>query len=219
MMNRKSILVCEKCSVVGEDYGCEVDRSTKGLNYDSTMAAGTWKRKKNTYHRPTHFKDMLSSLQGTFKSNIPADVMKTVTESIVSRNLHGKKRTFSEDIEIVRGTLKSLNLSKYYEKCAQMAYVILGTAVPQLTQPQEQTLIMMFEQLNAVYPKYRPKGRKNMISYKYVMLKLLEICELNDIIPAIKRIKSNDRLKIHEAIWEEVCRDLNWKFYPYNPEQ
>jgi hypothetical protein len=63
------------------------------------------------------------------------------------------------------------------------------------------------------FEKYRPKGRKNYIHYGYFLRKILQLLGLKDLMEYYPLLKSRDKLRILDKIWEKICRDLNWKYY------
>lgn len=113
----------------------------------------------------------------------------------------------------VRKALKSIRMKKFYDQACYISFRITGRRPPQLSAHQEKTLICMFESVQLPYEIHKGK-RKNFLSYQYTLYKLCELLGLHGMLPCFPDMKGRQKLKEADAIWERICRDLQWKFHP-----
>lgn len=113
----------------------------------------------------------------------------------------------------IREILKKLELNKYYEHIPHIINHINGIPPPNITKSQEETLRVMFKEIQIPFMKYCPSNRQNFLSYTYVLHKFCELLELDDLLRCFPLLKSREKLQEQDAIWEKICNDLGWCFY------
>ena len=74
----------------------------------------------------------------------------------------------------------------------------------------------MFKSIQEPWELYKPKGRKNIISYSYIIYKFCELLELDHLLKYFPLLKSSKKIQEHDIIWRKVCNHLKWEFYPTN---
>jgi len=62
--------------------------------------------------------------------------------------------------------------------------------------------------------KYCPPNRQNFTSYPYILHKFCQLLEWDELLPCFPLLKSRDKLQEADSIWEKICGDLGWCFYP-----
>ena len=60
--------------------------------------------------------------------------------------------------------------------------------------------------------KFGRAPRINFLSYPFCFRKFCEIAGYDDYINFFQVPKGNDKLKYHEAVFEEICKDLGWSY-------
>lgn len=113
----------------------------------------------------------------------------------------------------IREILKKLELNKYYEHIPHIINHINGIPPPNITKSQEETLRVMFKEIQIPFMKYCPSNRQNFLSYTYVLHKFCELLELDHLLPCFPLLKSREKLQEQDAIWDKICNDLGWKYY------
>ena len=72
----------------------------------------------------------------------------------------------------------------------------------------------MFNSIQSPYLRHKPENRRNFFSYSYILKKFFEILNLPDISAHLTYLKSKEKLKAHDAIWENICAEKGWDFIP-----
>ena len=66
----------------------------------------------------------------------------------------------------------------------------------------------MFKSIQEPWELYKPKGRKNIISYSYIIYKFCELLELDHLLKYFPLLKSSKKIQEHDIIWKKVCNYL-----------
>ena len=114
----------------------------------------------------------------------------------------------------MRKILKKLRLNKYYEHIPHIINKLNGLPPPKLSRDTERKLRRMFRDIQEPFTIYRPKGRKNFLSYSYILHKFCELLELDEFLPCFPLLKSHDKLIQQDKVWKKICHHVNWEFYP-----
>ena len=72
----------------------------------------------------------------------------------------------------------------------------------------------MFRQIQEPFMKYCPSNRSNFLSYSYVLYKFCELLELDEYLPFFRLLKSTQKLREQDRIWDKLCRHLKWQYIP-----
>jgi len=110
--------------------------------------------------------------------------------------------------------LKKLDLQQYYEHSTYIISKLSKVPPPTINRETEEKIRLMFRQIQLPFEKYCPKNRTNFLSYSYVLHKIFELLELDDFVKYFPLLKSRDKLKQQDEIWEKICVELDWGFYP-----
>ena len=161
------------------------------------------------YKRINHLIECLNQLQAKETSDIPDEIYDKINQELKKYKILDPKDI---TVTIIRTILKKLKLNKYYEHVSHIKSKITHTQAPMLGK-NEALIIQMFKMTQEPFEKYRPKGRKNYIHYGYFLRKILQLLGLKDLMEYYPLLKSRDKLRILDKIWEKICRDLNWKYY------
>lgn len=203
-----SELVCPECGV---------------SNYWFNILCPQWSdtidvTKQYRYKRPTYFKDHLNRLQAKENVVISPELLKEIL-------LEFKKRRISSSSQVseklIKDILRHLNRSEYYDHIRSIKRHLIGEKPLSLTPALETTLETMFYKTLEPFKKYKHliSGRKNYLSYPYVIHKLLDIVakdsrdpKIKELSQSFKLLKSQEKLREQEKIWEKICNDLHWPF-------
>lgn len=161
------------------------------------------------YRRINHFNEWLAQFQAKESTEIPDDVYDKIKEELHKEHITNFANL---SIEKLRHILKKLNLSKYYEHVPHIISRLNGISPPVLSAETEQLLRHMFKEIQLPFNRHRPVGRKNFLSYSYVLYKFCELLEMDDFLSRFTLLKSRDKLVEQDNIWRLICRDLDWQF-------
>jgi hypothetical protein len=160
------------------------------------------------YKRINHFNEWLMQ----FQAKESTDISKDLIESILLELKKQKITKESLDVKKLRLILKKKRLNKYYENIPQILNIITGKNAPLIERSDEDTLRMMFKEIQLPFQKNCPSNRKNFLSYSYVLNKFCELLELDNLLPHFVLLKSREKLQAQDDIWKKICHDLNWEY-------
>ena len=160
------------------------------------------------YKRINHFSEWISQYN-TDNIDIPDNVYIQITDKITEDNKDIKQLTF-RDIKII---LKKIRLTKYYAYVPHILSRIQNIPMPTIDRETERILKKMFIKICEVYDECRPANRISFISYAYVLHKLCQLINRNDLLIYFTiSLKSRDKLRQHDIIWMGICSKLEWRF-------
>ena len=62
------------------------------------------------------------------------------------------------------------------------------------------------------FKKHCPKGRRNFLSYGYVLYKFCELLEMDEYLACFPLLKNRDKLYLQDKTWEKICKDQFWQY-------
>jgi len=192
--------ICKECGVseyvLGDEVGFKEEQELeKNIVY--------------SYKRENHFNEWISQFQAKESTHVPVDVIEKLRTEF-------KKQKIKDLVEIthekVKGLLKKLNYSKYYEHVPYIATTLSGINPPTMPQALEDRLRIMFHAIQAPFEKHKPANRKNFLSYSFVLYKMCELLGEDQYLPCFPLLKSREKLYVQDQIWERICTELCWEF-------
>ena len=200
-VHAEGLLICQKCG--DQDYvfiDCDKPSYKEPPKEIAYFA----------YKRINHFNEHISQFQGKESTEIPDEIYEQIKREIKKERITDLTSIKPEKI---REILKKLDLNKYYEHIPHIINHINGIPPPNITKSQEETLRVMFKEIQIPFMKYCPPERQNFLSYTYVLHKFCELLELDNLLPCFPLLKSREKLQEQDAIWDKICSDLGWCFY------
>lgn len=115
--------------------------------------------------------------------------------------------------------LKKLNYQLYYEHIPYILSKITNKSPPTLSREIEDKIKLMFKQIQEPFNKYCPPDRTNFLNYSYILHKFFQLLKMEDLASCFPLLKSREKLRNQEKIWESICKDLQkkdqfWQFIP-----
>jgi len=162
------------------------------------------------YQRRNHFKEWLNQFQAKETTDIPEDVFINIVNELNKNRITDLTKINRQNIQPI---LKKLGYNKLYEHIPFIINKISGQPAPQITNEIEEKFINMFLQIQEPWDLYKPKGRKNFLSYPYILYKFSELLELDDLLVYFPMLKPT-KLMEQDIIWSKFCKHLKWEFYP-----
>jgi ribosomal protein S27AE len=162
------------------------------------------------YKKINHFNEWLAQFQAKESTEIPADVYDTILIQLKKEritNMSTLKPTKLREI------LRKIKCSKYYEHIPHIINRLNGQNAPFMSREDEEKLRHMFREIQPSFKKHCPKGRRNFLSYGYVLYKFCELLEMDEYLACFPLLKNRDKLYLQDKTWECICKELGWKYY------
>jgi hypothetical protein len=67
-------------------------------------------------------------------------------------------------------------------------------------------------EIQGPFEKYKPKNRKNFISYSFVLYKVFELLDLDEYLKFFPMLKSRSNLVKADELWQKVCEECGYEF-------
>lgn len=164
-----------------------------------------------SYKRINHFKEWCAQIQGKESTDIPTEIFEKILAEIKKEKITDTKKITNTKM---REILKKLKLNKYYEHSVYIINRINGVPTPHFPPELEEKLCSMFKEIQGPFLKYCPPGRKNFLSYSYVLAKFFQILGHYEYIQYCQLLKSREKLAVQDVVFKNICNDLGWKFEP-----
>lgn len=164
-----------------------------------------------SYKRENHFNEWISQFQGTESTTIPMDVIEKLRYEFKKQRVNNLNDITHQK---VRALLKKLKLNKYYEHVPYITTILNGNIPPRMTQGLEEKLRLMFSSIQQPFEQHCPQGRKNFLSYSYVLYKFCELLGEDEFLPCFPLLKSKEKLRQQDMIWKKITNTLQWEFIP-----
>jgi hypothetical protein len=200
--NKEAIAVCTECGSI--------------IDYQSTDACNEFSEEIEvlspfSYKRINHLKEWISMILARETTSPPQEVIDTLLLELKKDRITDSKQVTKKRI---KAYLKKHGLHKQYEHIPAIIYKICGTQPPTISRELENKIIKMFDEMQIPHDKYKNSNRKNFLSYSYSLNKLALILGENELASYFPLLKSRDKLYEQDRLFEKICKDLGWKFYP-----
>lgn len=166
------------------------------------------------YNRLNHFKEILSQFQAKQTTTIPQHIIDKIAARMTKERMSKNDICYSQ----MRHILTVLELSKYFEHI-QHINAIFGVRPPMMDAELHDTLCVLFLEIQTPWSMCCPASRVNFFNYTYVLYQLFILLDQKQFLRytsvASDRVMK-DRVKQMEQdnVWKEVCKKLDWVFYP-----
>lgn len=192
------------CTVCGEINGPDF---AEGFQERETHAFTS----ESHYNPMNHLEQIMDQLAGTPRDGAPAEILERVKDAMRRRRIEPVTMTALR----MHSLLQELGLSEYYEFEAQLANAVGGIRGGLNLTPQlREAIRTMFMHMNKTFTFICPVGRQNLISYRYVISKCLELLQRPDLSRQIRLLKSSAKIHELDDIWKEVCLRTGWRYRP-----
>ena len=161
------------------------------------------------YKRINHFREILAQFQAKETTQIPDEVLNNIKRQITKERISVSALTNRKAKEI----LKKLGYNKYYEHIPFIKDK-LGVRPPIMSADLEEKLCSLFMDIQGPYAKHCPENRVNFLNYYYTVYKLCELLDERRFLPFFPMLKDMGKRIEQDAIWKQICSDLNWEFIP-----
>lgn len=162
--------------------------------------------------RMNHFIEWLNNIRGKETVNISDEVVADITDELKKRYhlLFNVTDLALVEKNMILDVLRQLKMYKYLEHIPYIWNRITGLPNPYISPELEETLKIMFKQLQVYYIQ----KNTSMLSYSYTLHKFFGILGEKQLVNQIQLIKSREKLQNQEHIWKDICEYLGWEFIP-----
>lgn len=200
LIQSEGLYVCQECGASLYDIiESEIPSHRDAIN----------EKPKYPYKKINHLIEKLNQFQSKETNNIPDEIFEIVEQEISKRRLDKNDVT----VEFVRDVLKKNRYNKYYENTQYIFSKVTDTPPPILSRDEEDEIKKRFRMLEIPFMKHRPLDRSNFLNYSFVLHKIFKIMGMHNHAKYFTLLKSKDKLKLQDKIWEKICNDLGWPFH------
>jgi len=161
------------------------------------------------YKKINHFNEWLAQFQAKESTEIPNEIYDAILVQLKKEritNMSNLKPTKLREI------LRKMKASKYYEHIPHIINRLNGQNAPCMSREDEEKLRHMFREIQPSFKKHCPKGRRNFLSYGYVLYKMCELLEMDEYLPCFPLLKNRDKLYLQDKTWEKICAEMGWQY-------
>lgn len=208
---------CDKFKVLHPDEAMTI---CEGCGKSSTVITNPEKpsmkdppaeNKQYEYKRYTHFCDWLANLQGKESSKVPDNVIHAVIREIKREKMENRVEELTEsDIKRYLKKYSHLDFDRHYDHATQILFRVTDIPPLQMTPDMEQTLKLMFMEIQEPFEIYKGTTRRNFSSYAYIIYKFCQLLggDYLNFLPKLKLHKDKQKLYEHDRIWRQICAHL-----------
>lgn len=161
------------------------------------------------YKKINHFNEWLAQFQAKESTEIPNEIYDAILIQLKKEritNMSSLKPTKLREI------LRKMKASKYYEHIPHIINRLNGQNAPFMSREDEEKLRHMFREIQPSFKKHCPKGRRNFLSYGYVLYKFCELLEMDEYLACFPLLKNRDKLYLQDKTWQLICKDQSWEY-------
>jgi hypothetical protein len=161
------------------------------------------------YKKINHFNEWLAQFQAKESTEIPNEIYDAILIQLKKEritNMSSLKPTKLREI------LRKMKASKYYEHIPHIINRLNGQNAPFMSREDEEKLRHMFREIQPSFKKHRPQGRRNFLSYGYILYKFCELLEMDEYLACFPLLKNRDKLYLQDKTWEKICADMGWQY-------
>ena len=163
----------------------------------------------NAYVRLNHFKEILSQFQAKETTQIPPDVMDKIRKRIKKERIQDLATEIN--YEKMREILKKLGFNRYFEHI-QYINSILGINPPMMSDELQDTLCILFIEIQEPWAIHCPAYRTNFFNCTYTLFQLCVLLDQTQYLPYIPMMKDREKQLEQDMVWKKVCETLDWEF-------
>jgi predicted nucleic acid-binding Zn-ribbon protein len=161
------------------------------------------------YKKINHFNEWLAQFQAKESTEIPNEIYDAILLQLKKEKITDMSTLKQSKL---REILRKMKCSKYYEHIPHIINRLNGQNAPFMSREDEEKLRHMFREIQPSFKKHCPKGRRNFLSYGYVLYKFCELLEMDEYLGCFPLLKNRDKLYLQDKTWEKICADQGWQY-------
>ena len=161
------------------------------------------------YKKINHFNEWLAQFQAKESTEIPNEIYDEILVQLKKERISNMSSLKPSKL---REILRKMKCSKYYEHIPHIINRLNGQNAPFMSREDEEKLRHMFREIQPSFKKHCPKGRRNFLSYGYVLYKFCELLEMDEYLACFPLLKNRDKLYMQDKTWQKICEDMRWHY-------
>lgn len=159
------------------------------------------------------FNEFLTRLEGSERTKVPEEVILLILTECEKYGIDPVKDYQRVTYQKVRGFLRSLRYTKYFENIPQIIWRITYQKPIVFSPDQRKALVNIFQEIQAPFEKHKGR-RKNFLSYSYTIYKICELLEYDEFKPMLQLLKAPRNLLKADKIWNKICEENKYEYIP-----
>ena len=197
------VAICPKCG--SQDVVLvESDRIAGGVDSSKEYSS-------QSYRRVNHLAEHLNQVQGRETTAIPESLIDSIMLELKKERVTDMRNITPK---MMRGILKRLGSSKYYEHITTITRLINGQPPLRISPELEDKVKAMFKEVQPAFSRVCPATRSNFLQYNYVISRILLLLSEPELASYFPPLKSREKQAMAESTWKSICADLGWPFMP-----
>jgi len=207
----KRIKYCDECNIekildyTVSAYVCQYCGNIEEIILDEDRQIKDY----SPYRRINHFREWLNQFQAKQSPEINENIYKDIIIELNKNRITNLSNLNKKKMKLI---LKKLGHNDYYEHIHYIINKLSNLPPPKITRDMEKIFIKMFTKIEGPWEIYKQQGRKNFLSYSYVLYKFCELLELDHLLDCFTLHKDPNKLMENDEIWKKICTHLNWEF-------
>jgi len=200
MCLNEALLICPQCGY--QDH----------ILVDSDKPSYKDPPRENSYYaykKINHFNELLAQFQAKENTEIPQEIYDNILVQLKKERITDMSTLTPKKL---REILRKLKCAKYYEHIPHIMNRLNGQNAPHISRENEEKLRHMFREIQPSFVKHKQKGRRNFLSYSYVLYKFCELLEMDEFLNCFLLLKNRDKLYAQDKTWQKICQDMNWQY-------
>ena len=162
------IKYCKECNIEKTlDFGestfvCTICGDSEEIILDEDKQI----KEYSPYQRKNHFKEWLNQFQAKESTEIPENIFVEIITEMNKNRIKDLKSLTRDKMKLI---LKKLGHNNLYEHIPFIINKLTGLDPPTISRNIEIKFIDMFSKIQDPWEIYKPTGRKNFLSYSYVL--------------------------------------------------
>ena len=203
VMEADGVAICPKC---GSQDVVLVESDCISVGADASKEYSS-----QSYRRVNHLSETLSQVQGRESTVIPEALVDSIMMELKKERVTDMRNITPK---MMRGILKRLGSSKYYEHITTIIRTINGLPPLRISPELEDKIKAMFREVQPAFSRVCPASRSNFLQYNYVISRILLLLGEPELASFFPPLKSREKQAMAESTWKAVCTDLEWPFMP-----
>ena len=195
---KQGAVVCLNCGLVVDSVLCDWFGNTLPLRSI---------KPRSLYRRKHHFNERLSQWLITTRQ-VDGETIRRVKELVEG----GENGPITKTR--IRFALRKLGLAKHIENWIEIYCEITGRPYPVIEGQTLERIREHFLQIEVAFEKHRPAGRKCILSYNFIMSRILQVYNLTEHLKWFPPLKSRAKLRQLDVTWQHMAKSMGLPLIP-----
>jgi hypothetical protein len=110
-----------------------------------------------------------------------------------------------------------VKLQRYNENWLQIIYRLTSYKPPALSQSELMYLDTIFEGVCGPFVLFKPRARKNLLNYNFMLYRLLQLIGRQDTLMHFPQLKTKSKWEDLDRVWAKICEYNDWEHWEMEP--